>query len=87
MSNVSGDVLELVLEYMDYHMSGGRSPGDIKEIAKPIRSLEMRKICDDPWDAEFADRMTNKQIFDIILVRSVVLLLACCLCLTYCFGK
>lgn len=70
LSNVSSAILKIILEYMTYHTTGGRDPSMIKEIAKPVRSLEMRKIVDDVWDADFADRMTPKQIFEIILAAN-----------------
>eukprot|EP00455_Lapot_gusevi_P041420 TRINITY_DN47_c0_g1_i2.p1 TRINITY_DN47_c0_g1~~TRINITY_DN47_c0_g1_i2.p1 ORF type:complete len:173 (+),score=66.76 TRINITY_DN47_c0_g1_i2:67-585(+) len=70
LSEVRHDVLQLIVEYMQHHTTPPKDPSDIKEIAKPIRSLEMKKIVDDPWDAEFADRMSPKQIFDVILAAN-----------------
>merc|ERR1712034_83502 len=37
------------------------------EIAKPIRSIKMEKLVEDPLDAEFINSFTKKVIFQIIL--------------------
>ena len=66
LTNVSSEVLETILRYMTYHTTNGRTPADIKEIAKPIRSLEMRKLVEDVFDADLADSMTYKQIFGAV---------------------
>lgn len=68
--NVKGSTLELIFEYMMYHTTNGRSPLAIKPILKPIRSLDMKKIVDDPWDAEFSLKLEHKQVFDIIVASN-----------------
>jgi S-phase kinase-associated protein 1 len=70
LATVPDEVLERILFYMTYHTTNGKTPDQIKEIAKPIRSLEMAKIVDDPEDAKFVDEMTYKQIFDCILAAN-----------------
>ena len=70
LTTVPDEVLERILFYMTYHTTNGKTPDQIKEIAKPIRSLEMAKIVDDPEDAKFVDEMTYKQIFDCILAAN-----------------
>ncbi len=70
LTNVSSDILETILEYMRHHTTPPRSPADIQEIVKPIRALDMKKIVGDPWDADFVDSKTPKQIFDVILAAN-----------------
>merc|ERR1711964_180161 len=75
IKKVSGPILNLIVEYLKHH--DGKVPA---EIAKPIRSVKMEKIVEDPWDAdfindtnvtgEFSDEkrgITKKVIFQIIL--------------------
>merc|ERR1711964_792273 len=46
--NVTGDILEHVGKYLLHHQ--GKTPAP---IAKPIKSADISKIVQDPWDAEF----------------------------------
>jgi len=62
IKKVSGDVLELIVEYLKHH--DGKAPA---EIAKPIRSIKMDKIVEDKWDAEFINKLSKKMIFQVIL--------------------
>lgn len=62
IKKVSGPILNLIVEYLTHH--NGKVPA---EIAKPIRSVKMEKIVEDPWDAEFINKQTKKVIFQIIL--------------------
>merc|ERR1711964_62073 len=62
IKKVSGPILNLIVEYLKHH--DGKVPA---EIAKPIRSVKMEKIVEDPWDAEFINKQTKKVIFQIIL--------------------
>ena len=62
IKKVSGDVLELIVEYLKHH--DGKVPA---EIAKPIRSVKMDKIVEDKWDAEFINKLSKKMIFQVIL--------------------
>merc|ERR1711964_696544 len=59
---VSGPILNLIAEYLKHH--DGKVPA---EIAKPIRSVKMEKLVEDPWDAEYINKQTKKVIFQIIL--------------------
>merc|ERR1712096_565167 len=62
IKKVSGPILTLIVEYLKHH--DGKVPA---EIVKPIRSVKMEKLCEDPWDAEFINKQTKKIIFQIIL--------------------
>merc|ERR1711964_112178 len=62
IKKVSGPILNLIVEYLKHH--DGKVPA---EIAKPIRSVKMEKIVEDPWDGEFINKQTKKVIFQIIL--------------------
>eukprot|EP00479_Gromia_sphaerica_P002104 TRINITY_DN1250_c0_g1_i1.p1 TRINITY_DN1250_c0_g1~~TRINITY_DN1250_c0_g1_i1.p1 ORF type:complete len:215 (-),score=50.08 TRINITY_DN1250_c0_g1_i1:86-730(-) len=62
IKKVEAHVLELICEYLTYHK--GVVPDEIK---KPIRSVKMEKIVEDPWDAQFINKNTIKNIFAIIL--------------------
>merc|ERR1711964_190408 len=57
-----GPILNLVVDYLKHH--DGK---EAAEIAKPIRSVKMDKIVEDPWDAEFINKQPKKVIFQIIL--------------------
>merc|ERR1712187_74324 len=48
--------------YLQHHK--GVAP---QEIAKPIRSVKMEKIVEDPWDAKFINALNKKTVFQIIL--------------------
>ncbi len=82
LTNVPSSTLDLIIQYMTYHTSNGRTAADIKDIAKPIRSLDMKKICADPWDAVFVDSQSTRTIFDLILAANYMqidpLLNLCC---------
>merc|ERR1712034_199395 len=62
IKKVNGPILNLVVEYLKHH--DGKVPA---EITKPIRSVKMEKLVEDPWDAEFISKPTKKIIFQIIL--------------------
>jgi len=62
IKKVEGAVLDLIVEYLKHH--NGKVPEDIK---KPIRSVKMNKIVDDPWDADFINKNTIRDVFAIIL--------------------
>merc|ERR1711964_495519 len=62
IKKVNGPILNLVVEYLKHH--DGKVPA---EITKPIRSVKMEKLVEDPWDAEFINKQTKKVIFQIIL--------------------
>merc|ERR1711964_399428 len=64
---VSGPILDLIVEYLQIH--DGKVPA---EIAKPIRSVKMEKIVENPRDVDFIndEEMTKKRIFQIILAAN-----------------
>ena len=59
---VSANILTLVVEYLQHH--NGVAP---PEIAKPIRSVKMERIVGDPWDAQFINKCSKKDVFQLIL--------------------
>ncbi len=59
--------MELCVEYLKHH--NGRIP---RQIAKPIRSLKMERIVEDKWDADFMNKMTKKNIFQVILAANAL---------------
>jgi len=62
IKKVQENILTLIVEYLKHH--NGKKPA---EIAKPIRSVKMERIVEDPWDAEFINNMSKKTIFQVIL--------------------
>merc|ERR1712096_198269 len=62
IKKVNKVTLKWIVEYLKHH--DGKVP---TEIAKPIRSIKMVKIVEDPWDAEAINAETKKAIFQIIL--------------------
>lgn len=62
VKQVDGDTLTQIVEYMQHHK--GKEPA---EIAKPIRSVKMEKIVEDPWDAEFINKLHKRALFQLIL--------------------
>jgi len=62
VKQVDAATLSLIVEYLRHHQ--GKEPA---EIAKPIRSVKMEKIVEDPWDAEFINKQPKRQLFQLIL--------------------
>jgi len=62
VTTLSKHTMSLVAEYLIHH--NGKKPA---EIAKPIRSVNMYKIVEDPWDAWFTNKMSKREIFQVIL--------------------
>jgi len=62
VTKISKDIMSFVTEYLIHH--NGKEPA---EIAKPIRSINMYKMVEDPWDAWFTDKMSKREIFQVIL--------------------
>lgn len=62
VKQVDGATLQLIVKYLQHHK--GTEPGD---IAKPIRSVKMEKIVEDPWDAEFINALKKRDLFQLIL--------------------
>jgi S-phase kinase-associated protein 1 len=65
--NISGDIFSHISTYLNHH--NGVKPA---EIAKPIISVNMTRIVEDEWDAVFADNMTKREIFQIILAANYI---------------
>merc|ERR1712098_290276 len=65
IKKVYGPVLSLFVDYLKHH--DGKVPA---EITKPIRSVLMTKVVEDPWDAEFINKQTKEVIFQIILAAN-----------------
>lgn len=54
------------MKYLEHH--NGKAPA---EIQKPLRSFDMRKVVEDPWDAELVDGIKKwKVLFDIVLAAN-----------------
>jgi len=62
VKQVDGETLEKIVEYIQHHK--GKEPA---EIAKPIRSVKMEKIVEDPWDATFINGLPKRALFQLIL--------------------
>jgi len=62
VKQVDAATLKLVVKYLKHH--NGKEP---TEIAKPIRSVKMEKIVEDPWDANFINELKKRQLFQLIL--------------------
>jgi len=62
VDKISRDVFSLIGVYLNRH--NGVVPA---EIAKPIRSVKMEKIVEDEWDARFANSVSKRILFQIIL--------------------
>lgn len=65
INQVNAATLALVVEYLKQH-KGVQPP----EIQCPIRSLKMREITQNEWDADFIDGKDKKVIFEIILAAN-----------------
>jgi len=64
---VTGNILELVHQYMSHH-NGTEPP----LVEKPLRSKLMKDVVSDKWDAEFVDRIgeNRQQLYDLILAAN-----------------
>jgi len=62
VKQVDGATLKLIVDYLVHHK--GSEP---TEIAKPIRSVKMEKIVEDPWDAEYINKLKKRELFQLIL--------------------
>jgi len=62
VKQVDAETLTLIVNYLKHHK--GTEPA---EIAKPIRSVKMEKIVEDPWDAKFINDLAKRQLFQLIL--------------------
>jgi len=62
---VESPILEFIVEYLKHH--NGTAPD---EIQCPVRSVDMKSICSDQWDADFIDKKDKKTVFEIILAAN-----------------
>jgi len=67
VNNISEATFSLICSYLNHH--NGVEP---MEIAKPIRSVAMSRIVEDEWDAVFADSMSKRQTFQVILAANKI---------------
>jgi len=67
MPGVRGDILAKVVDYLTYHKGVEPSAPE-----KPLRSIVMKDVCKDPWDAEFIDKIAEQkqQLYDLILAAN-----------------
>lgn len=67
--SVDKETLALVVEFMNHHE--GTEP---ERPEKPLRHKEMSQVCNDPWDAEFIDRVDQQygrqQLYNVILAAN-----------------
>jgi len=63
----SAHVFSHVANFLAHHR--GVEPA---KIAKPIRSVDLRKSVEDQWDADFANSMTKRELFQITLVANYI---------------
>jgi len=63
----SAHVFSLIASYLAHHR--GVKPA---EIAKPIRSINLKKCVEDEWDADFANSMTKRELFQLTLVANYI---------------
>jgi len=65
--SAKGDILALVVEYMDHHK--GSEP---MIIEKPLRSKIMKDVCKDRHDADWIDRIgaNRQQLYALILAAN-----------------
>lgn len=55
------DILEMVLTYLGHHKGVEPDP-----LPCPVRSIHMKQICSDPWDADWVDAFDKKTVFELI---------------------
>eukprot|EP01083_Nonionella_stella_P011391 32376_1 len=64
-AKVNTETMHFVLKYLGHHE--GRKP---EAIAKPIRSVHLERIVNDPWDADYINQYPKKIIFKLILAAN-----------------
>lgn len=62
---VPSATLKLIVDYLNHH--GGKAP---EPLPCPVRSVDMKQICSDEFDAKFIDDLKKKEIFEIILAAN-----------------
>lgn len=65
--NVSGDIMDLIIQFMTHH-DGVHPP----IIEKPLRSKFIKEVVKDPWDATFIDQIgdVRQKLYDLILAAN-----------------
>jgi len=67
LRKVSAHIFCHIKEYLTHH--NGVKPA---EIAKPIRSIDMYQCVKDPWDAEFANSLTKRELFLLTVAANYI---------------
>ena len=65
--NVEGAILKLVVDFLKYH------DGEYTHvIEKPLKSKNMKEVCEDEWDANFIDNVgeDRKTLYDLIMAAN-----------------
>jgi len=67
LQGVAGDILKLLVEYMNHHKGT-----EAEIVEKPLRAKEMKAVCKDAWDANFIDTVgeNRQQLYDLILAAN-----------------
>ncbi len=65
--SVNSVILKLIVTYLNHHED--KAPA---EIEIPLRSKNMKDVCEDHWDADFIDgiSMDRKKLYDLILAAN-----------------
>lgn len=66
--NVSGYTLKYIIAYMNYHKGVEPQP-----IQQPLRHVDFKDCCADPWDAEFITEVMNisrQDLYDLIMAAN-----------------
>jgi len=65
VDEVPGETLHHVVKYLGHHKGEEPDP-----LPCPVRSIHMRQICSDQWDATLIDPLSKKEVFEIILAAN-----------------
>jgi len=67
LPGVDGAILKEVIRYMDHHKGTELPP-----VESPLKSIKMKEVCSDPWDAEFIDELGDirQDLYDLILAAN-----------------
>jgi len=63
----SGRIFSYVSKYLTHH--NGIKPED---IPKPVRSSNLSASVKDPWDVEFANSLSKREVFQVILISNYI---------------
>ena len=65
VSNASSDIIELVVEYLEIHKGvEGEYPD------KPLKSMDMQKICKNPLDFPFIDKISLSNVYNLAIAAN-----------------